>query len=79
MKIEQLKNFLRLRGLKVTGKKKEILVATAFCATENIVTLVKTAQLKEEHSMELELENCILPDPFKLQTGSIKEEDGITY
>ena len=55
------------------------MVATAFCATENIVTLVKTAQLKEEHSMELELENCTLPDPFKLQTGSIKEEDGITY
>ena len=42
MKIEKLKNFLRLRGLKVTGKK-EILIATAFCAIENSVTLVRTA------------------------------------
>ena len=41
MKIEELKNFLQ--GLKVTGKK-EILVARAFCAIENNVTLVKTAQ-----------------------------------
>ena len=60
MKIEELKNFLRLRGLKVTGKK-EILVAGAFCAIENNVTLVKTAQeveaqLKEEYSEKFEFE-----------------------
>ena len=41
VKIKELKNFLR--KLKVTGKK-EILVARAFCAIENNVTLVKTAQ-----------------------------------
>ena len=45
-----------------------------FCAIENNVTLVKTAQeveaqLKEEHYKKLELENCTLPDPFKLETG----------
>ena len=40
---------------------------------------MKTAQLKEEYSKELELENCTLPDPFKLETGSMEEEDGITY
>ena len=78
MKIEELKNFLR--GLKVTGKK-EILVARAFCAIENNnVTLVKTAQkleaqLKEEYSKKLQLENCTLPDPFKLETGWMEEED----
>ena len=60
MKIEELKNFLRLRGLKVTGKK-EILVAGAFCAIGNNVTLVKTAQeveaqLKEEYSEKFEFE-----------------------
>ena len=52
MKIE-LKNFLRLRGLKVTGKK-EILVARAFCAIENNVTLVKTAQ-----EVEVEVKRCL--------------------
>ena len=37
------------------------------------------AQLIEEYSKKLELENCTLPDPFKLETGWIKEEDGIAY
>ena len=27
------------------------------------------AQLKEENSKKLELENCTLPEPFKLKTG----------
>ena len=36
-------------------------------------------QLKEECSKKLELENCTLPDPFKLQTGWMEEEDGIAY
>ena len=27
----------------------------------------------------LEFENCALPDPFKLVTGRIEEEDGSTY
>ena len=42
--------------------------------TVNNVTLLKTAQkleaqLKEEYSKKLELENCTLPDPFKLETA----------
>ena len=83
MKIEELKNFLRLRGLKVTGEK-EILVASAFCAIENNVTLVRTAQevqaqLKEEYSKKLELEDCTSPDPFKLKTCWMEEEDGIAH
>ena len=35
------------------------------------------AQLKEEYPKKLELENCTLLDPFKLENGWIKEEDGI--
>ena len=34
-------------------------------------------QLKEEHYKKLELENCTLPDPFKLETGWMEEKDGI--
>ena len=83
MKIEELKYFLPLRGLKVTGNK-EIFVVRAFSAIENNVTLVKTAQeveaqLKEEYSKKLELENCTLSDPFRLEAGWMKEEDGIAY
>ena len=35
------------------------------------------AQLKEEHYKKLELEDCTLPDPFKLETGWMEEKDGI--
>ena len=42
MKVEELKMFLRLCGLTVTGKKEE-LVARVFVAVENNVPLVKTA------------------------------------
>ena len=83
MKIEKMKNFLRFQVLKVTGKK-EILVARAFCAVENNVTLVKAAQelelqLQEDYSKKIELENCTSPDPFKLESGWMEEEDRIVY
>jgi len=42
MKVEELKDFLKLRGLKVSGRKVE-LVARVFAASENNVPLVKTA------------------------------------
>ena len=48
MKAEELKNYLRLRGLDVTGKK-AVLVARAFSAFENNVDVIKTAEeLKAE-------------------------------
>ena len=43
MKDEELKTFLRLRGLKGSGKKEE-LVTTVFVAAENDVPVLKTAQ-----------------------------------
>ena len=45
MKVEELKNFLLLRGLGVTGKKRE-LVARVFVAAENNVPVQKTAGSK---------------------------------
>ena len=42
MKVEELKNYLKIRGLKVTGTKIE-LVARVFAASENGVQPVKTA------------------------------------
>ena len=43
MKAVELKTFLRLRGLKASGKKEE-LVARVFVAAENNVPVLKTAQ-----------------------------------
>ena len=42
MSLEELKNYLRIRGLKVNGRKNE-LVPRVFTATENGVKPVKTA------------------------------------
>ena len=47
MKVEELKAYLRLRGLKVSGRKEE-LVARAFVAMENNVPIVRTAEEVEE-------------------------------
>ena len=41
MNVDELKKFLRLRGMKVSGKKAE-LVARVFCAYENDVQPTKT-------------------------------------
>ena len=47
LKVEELKNFLRLRGLKVSRRKEE-LVARVFVAIENDVPLQKTAEEVEQ-------------------------------
>ena len=47
MNVEELKNYLKLRGLKVTGRKNE-LVARVFVAIENNVMPNKTTVEVEE-------------------------------
>ena len=84
MKVEELKNCLRLRGLKVSGKKEE-LVARVFVAIENDVPLVKTAQEVEkeiafDYQQKLNMEEGgIIPDPFRLDSEWLNEGDGIKY
>ena len=51
MKVGELKDFLRLRGLKLSGNKEE-LVARVFVAIENGVQVVKTAE-----EVQLEIAN----------------------
>ena len=72
MRGEELKNFLKLRGLKVSGRKVE-LVARVFAASEN-VPLVKTAveieqDLHSEYHNKLIISDVSIPDPFKLEEG----------
>ena len=54
LKVEELKSFLRLRDLKVSGSKAE-LVARVFIAVENDVKIVPTAVEIEE---DLESSYC---------------------
>lgn len=83
MKVDELKSFLRLRGLKVTGRKQE-LICRAFAAAENDAPILKTAeeienQIKIEYKKKLSLsDNYTFPDPFKMEFGWLNEEDGIS-
>ena len=83
MKVDELKSFLRLRGLKTTGKKEE-LVARVFVAIENDVPLIKTAEEVEfeivtDYKAKLEVGRKTLPDPFGITNGWMNEEDGTVF
>jgi len=83
MKVDELKAFLRLRGLKTNGKKEE-LVARVFVAIENEVPTVKTAEEVEreiatEYEAKLKAGCKTLPDPFGITSGWVNEEDGTVF
>ena len=83
MKVEELKTFLRLRGLKVSGKKQE-LVARVFIAIENGIEVLPTAlemekQLSADYAEKLQIDGTILPDPFALEDGWLDEDSGMKY
>ena len=64
MKADELKSYLRIRGLKVGGKK-AVLVARAYSAHENNVPIVMTAEeveveLKKEYAAKLKLDDLNL-------------------
>ena len=82
MNVDELKKFLRLRGMKVSGKKAE-LVARVFCAYENDVQPTKTAEevereLGNKYQAKLVIDDNCIPDPFVLNSGWLNEENGIT-
>ena len=67
MKVDELKMYLRLRDLKVSGKKAE-LVARVFAASENHVPAKKTAEevesdLRNDYQAKLLLDSQVIPDP----------------
>lgn len=81
LKVQELKDFLRLRGLKVNGKKEE-LVARVFVAAENDVPLVQTAEevqaeIAREYRAKLSIGVESLPDPFTLVTGWLPEDESL--
>ena len=82
MKLDELKMYLRLRDLKVSGKKAE-LVAQVFAASENHVPVKKTAEevesdLRNDYQAKLLLDSQVIPDPNHLVSGWLSE-DGIYF
>ena len=78
-----LRDFLRLRGLKLSGNKDE-LVARVFVAIENGVQIVKTAEevqleIANEYRAKLIIDDKEMPDTLLMPDGWISEENGIKY
>ena len=73
MSLEELKNYLRIRGLKVNGRNFE-LVARLFAASENNVKPIKIAveveaDLKTEYLAKLKIDDRNIPGPFRIPHG----------
>ena len=82
MKGKELTSFLRLRGLKVSGRKKE-LVAQTWCAIEQGIPIQLTAEevekeIQNEYGNKLLVDDFLIPNPFDVKEGWMDEENGIT-
>ena len=83
MKVDELKMYLRLRGIRVTGKKAE-LVSRVFVASERNEQPIKTAaevekDLRDEYQAKLLHGEVLLSDPVHLLSGWLGEEEGIPF
>ena len=75
MSLEELKKYLRIRALKINGRKNE-LVARVLAASENGAKPVKTAveveaDLKTQYLAKLKIDDRNVQDPFKISHGWI--------
>ena len=83
MKVEELKIYLKLRGLKVSGTKKE-LISRVFVAGENDVQPILSAievedDLRKSYEKKLIIDGKTIPDPMKIPGGWMEEDEGITF
>ena len=82
MDLEELKNYLRIRGLKVNERKHE-LVARVFVASENGVKPIKTPvgvedDLKTDDVVNIDIlrtDDRNSPPPFKILHGWMNEDE----
>ena len=82
MSLEELKNYLRIRGLKVNGRKNELV--TRVFASENGVKPIKTAveveaDLRTEYLAKLKIDDRNIPDPFKIPHGWMSKDEGMKF
>ena len=83
LKVDELKTYLRLRDLKVSGCKDE-LVARVFVVVENNVQPVLTAievedDLRKAYMKKLNIDGKAIPDPVKIHGGWMEEDDGVVF
>ena len=76
MKVKELKNYLKIRGLKVTRIKKELIVRV-FATSENGVQPVKAAVELESDLItdyKPKVHDFPIPEPFKKPHGWMEED-----
>ena len=83
MTVKELTSFLRLRGLKLSGRRKE-LVARTWCAIEQGVPIQLTAEEVEkeignEYENKLIVDGINIPNPFDIKESWLDEMNGIIY
>ena len=82
-RMDALKHFLKKRGLKVSGLRKEELVARVFAAAEQNMPVCLdaaswVAQTQCERESPLKTPEGVLTDPSELHNGWIGELNGMT-
>ena len=81
-RVKALKEYLRRRDLRVSGRKEE-LVARVFAAAEQNLPVcmdadARVVQTQREKESLLTTPEGILPDPLALQNGWLGESNGMT-
>ena len=83
MSLEELRNYLITRGLKVNGRKNR-LVLREFAASENGFKPIRTAvvvepDLKTEYVTKLTIGDRAIPDPFKIAYGWMNKDESMKF
>ena len=81
MSLNELKNYFRICGLNVNGRK-NVLVVRVFATSGNRIKPIKTAvvievDLKTVYLAKLKIDGKNMPDCFKICNGWMKKDEGL--
>ena len=78
MKVEELKNYLEIRGLKVTGTKNELVVLSICCQWKWNSTCKNSGRNGVWFENKLKIDDIPILDPSKIPHGWMEEDEGMT-
>ena len=75
MHVKELKNYLKIRGMKILGNKND-LVARPFSA---ITAIEVEEDLKNKYQKKLTVDDRLIPDLFKISDGWLEEDERMKF